>query len=233
MREILSRAAVERRKEATNVRASAGSLPIVPVQAFVSFALVDLLLVMTPGADWAFAISVGVNGDRVAPAISGLATGYLAQVALVAAGLGAVLIRTTSALGIIALAGAAYLLALGIGVLRRPARIATAGTPALSPLRTGLRGAAISGLNPKGLLLLFAILPQFVVLGASWPVAVQLAALGLFHVLACALVYTAVAVGANRLLRSCPRAARIVGNVSGAAMILVALALVAEQLVRR
>jgi threonine/homoserine/homoserine lactone efflux protein len=203
-----------------------------PVEPFISFALVDLVLIMTPGADWAFAIAVGVTGDRVAPAISGLATGYLAQVAIVVAGLGALLARTTDTARIIAVGGAAYLLWLGVGVLRRPAPIASAGAPARGPLRSGLRGAAISGLNPKGLLLFFAILPQFVVLRAPWPATVQLATLGLFHVAACACVYSGVAVGANRLLRSRPCAALVVGRISGVAMILVAAALVAEQLAR-
>lgn len=215
------------------MRPIAGTLPAVPVGAFVSFAIVDLLLVMTPGADWAFAIAVGVKGERVVPAISGLATGYLVQVSVVVAGLGAVLTRDADAVEVIALAGAAYLLWLGIGVLRRPAPIAAADEPARSSLRHGLRGAAVSGLNPKGLLLFFAILPQFVALGASWPVPVQLATLGLFHVTACALVYTGVAIAANRLLRSRPRAGRIVARISGAAMVLVALALVAEQVAHR
>jgi threonine/homoserine/homoserine lactone efflux protein len=202
-----------------------------PLEALISFAVVDLLLVMTPGADWAFAIAVGVKGDRVMPAISGLASGYLAQVALVVAGLGAVLTRNTDVLGIIALAGAAYLLWLGAGVLRRPAPIAAADARAQSPLRSGLQGAAVSGLNPKGLLLFFAILPQFVVLSASWPVPAQLAALGLFHVIACALIYTGVAIAANRLLRTRPGAALIVGRISGAVMILIAIALVVEHVV--
>ncbi len=51
------------------------------------------------------------------------------------------------------------------------------------------------------------------------------------HVIACAFVYTGVALGATRLLRSWPRAALIVGRISGAAMVLVAIALVAEQVV--
>jgi hypothetical protein len=51
----------------------------------------------------------------------------------------------------------------------------------------------------------------------------------LFHIIACALVYTGVAVAANRLLRSRPRAGLIIGRISGAAMILVAIALIIEQ----
>ncbi len=200
-----------------------------PFEAFMAFALLDLLLVFTPGADWAYAIAVGVKGQRVLPAISGLAAGYLAQVALVVAGLGAVLTKNTDALGIISVVGGAYLLWLGTSVLRHPTPITAGDAPAVSPLRSGLRGAAISGLNPKGLLVFFAIVPQFVVLSASWSAPVQMAALGLFHVSACAIVYTGVAVAANRLLTSRPRAALIVGRVSGAAMVLVAVVLVAEQ----
>jgi threonine/homoserine/homoserine lactone efflux protein len=204
-------------------------LPDVPLTAFASFAALDFLLVMTPGADWAFAIAAGLKGDGVIAAITGLAAGYLAQAALVAAGFGAVLARNADALHIITIAGAAYLLSLGITVIRRPAEIAGADQPTRSPLRHGLRGAAVSGLNPKGLLLFFAILPQFVVAKAAWPVPVQLAALGIFHVTACAIVYLSVALAANRLLTSRPAAARIVGRVSGATMILVALALTLER----
>lgn len=94
-----------------------------------------------------------------------------------------------------------------------------------------MQAALTSVPSSQGLLLFFAILPQFVVLSASWPVPAQLAALGLFHVIACALVYTGVAIAANRLLRSRPRAALIVGRVSGTAMVLIAIALVVEQVV--
>jgi len=203
----------------------------VPFGSFVSFAALDLLLVMTPGADWAFAIAAGLKGDGVAAAVIGLAAGYLAQAALVAAGLGALLARNTDALRIITIAGAVYLLSLGITAIKRPAPITAAEAPARSPIRSGLRGADVSGLNPKGLLLFFAILPQFVVAKAAWPVPVQLAALGVFHVATCSVVYLLVALGAHRLLRSRPRAARIVGRISGAAMILVALALTLERVI--
>ena len=46
---------------------------------FAAFIVVDLMLVMTPGADWAYAITVGVRGGRVLPAVAGLAGGYLVQ----------------------------------------------------------------------------------------------------------------------------------------------------------
>jgi threonine/homoserine/homoserine lactone efflux protein len=72
-------------------------------------------------------------------------------------------------------------------------------------------------------------LPQFVVAKAPWPVPVQLAALGLFHVTACAVVYLSVARAANRLLACRPAAARIAGRISGATMILIAVGLALER----
>jgi threonine/homoserine/homoserine lactone efflux protein len=62
-------------------------------------------------------------------------------------------------------------------------------------------------------------------------VPIQLAALGTFHVTVCALVYLSVALTANRLLTSRPAAGRVVGRVSGATMVLVAIALTLERVI--
>ncbi len=59
----------------------------------VAFLVVDLMLVMTPGADWAYAITAGVRDGRLVPAVAGLAGGYVVQAVLVVAGVGAVLPR--------------------------------------------------------------------------------------------------------------------------------------------
>ncbi len=77
-------------------------------------------------------------------------------------------------------------------------------------------------------MLFFALLPQFVAHTAPWPVTAQLAVLATVHVIACGVVYLGVALTAQRLLRSQPRAARIVSRASGMAMIAVAAALVIE-----
>jgi threonine/homoserine/homoserine lactone efflux protein len=190
--------------------------------ALIAFAAVDLTLVLTPGADWAFAIAAGLRG-RAVSSVAGLAGGYAVHAALVTAGVGALLARSASALDVLTFAGAAYLLWLGLAVVRRP--------PAMSEA-TGagwLRGAAVSALNPKGLLLFFAVLPQFVVASAAWPATTQLAVLGAIHIGFCAAVYLAVALAAGRLLRSRPRAALLVGRLSGITMMLVAVALTIER----
>ncbi len=198
--------------------------------ALLQFLAVDLLLVLTPGADWAYAVRAGLRERRVAAAVAGLAGGYVLHAALVAAGVGALLAREPRALGALTLAGACYLLWLGVRTLREPADLPTGPAGAPVPRSTvALRGALVSGLNPKGLLLFFAVLPQFVRTGAAWPVSVQLAVLGALHVLACAAVYALVAGSARTLLGSRPRAARVAGRVTGLAMTGTGVALVAGQ----
>jgi threonine/homoserine/homoserine lactone efflux protein len=209
---------------AKNARVLVDSLRGVNFSVLIAFVAVDLTLVLTPGADWAFAIAAGLRGRAVA-SVAGLAGGYALQAALVTAGVGTVLARSASALDVLTFAGAAYLLYLGIAVSRRPARV-SAGSPAGLGW---LRGATVSALNPKGLLLFFAVLPQFVVARGAWPATTQLAVLGSIHVVFCALVYLAVALGAARVLGSRPHAALLVGRLSGITMILVAVALMAER----
>ena len=36
------------------------------------FWLVSFLLIVTPGADWAYTISAGIHGQRIVPAVAGL-----------------------------------------------------------------------------------------------------------------------------------------------------------------
>jgi threonine/homoserine/homoserine lactone efflux protein len=212
------------RKEATNLPPTTRTFARMDPSLLVAFLVVDLLIVFTPGADWGYAISAGVRGRTVAPAIAGLAGGHLLHATLVVIGVGGLLAQSNSAMQALTYAGAAYLLWLGIGVVRDPAPLAPGGTDSAS----ALRGLATSVLNPKCPVLFFALLPQFVAHSAPWSMTAQLAVLAAFHVAACAVVYLGVALAARRLLRSRPGAARIVSRVSGIAMIAVAAGLVIE-----
>ena len=85
------------------------------------FWVVSFLLIMTPGADWAYAISAGINGRRVVPAVMGLMSGHLLATLIVVAGVGVVIAQHPLALTGLTVAGAMYLLWLGIGLLHHPA----------------------------------------------------------------------------------------------------------------
>ena len=195
---------------------------------FLAFVLLDLLLIFTPGADWAYAIAVGVRRGPVAAAVGGLVTGYVAHAVLVVVGVGALLAGSATALKVLTAVGALYLVWLGTGVLRQPPMPADAGDQKSQAWPVARRGAAISGLNPKGLLLYFAVLPQFVDRSQPWPVIAQLGVLAAFHIIGCAVVYAAVGTGARALLSARPLAARRAVRVSGVAMLLVAAVLVVE-----
>ncbi|CAL9476109.1 LysE family translocator [Streptomyces sp. enrichment culture] len=189
--------------------------------ALISFLAIDLLLVCVPGADWAYAIAAGLRGRSVAAAVSGLVAGYALHTALAAAGLAVLVAGSPVLLTALTVAGACYLVWLGWGVLRRPG-VPGADEEAVRGGSAGvfLRGATISGLNPKGLLLYLSVLPQFLTTdGHHLPVPVQTATLGLLHMACCAAVYLTVGAAARAVLRARPAAARAVTRTSGAAML--------------
>jgi threonine/homoserine/homoserine lactone efflux protein len=198
---------------------------------FAAFWAVSFLFVITPGADWAYAISAGLRGRVVLPAVGGLLSGHLLATLIVAAGVGGVVAGHPVTMLAVTVAGAAYLIWLGINLLRNPSKpqIGEAESSA-SWARWALKGACISGLNPKVLLLFLALLPQFANPASAWPVPMQIIALGVVHTLSCGVVYLLVGFSSESVLRARPRAALFVSNFSGAAMILVGLVLLTEQL---
>ena len=146
-------------------------------------------------------------------------------------GFSAVIARLPLALTVLTTFGAVYLLWLGINtVTRPPAPGAATDRASQSWVRRVTKGAGVSGLNPKALLLFLAFLPQFLTHGAAWPFAAQIALLGLVHTANCAVVYTSVGATAGRVLRARPAAATAVTRCSGAAMIAIGALLLAEHL---
>jgi threonine/homoserine/homoserine lactone efflux protein len=200
-----------------------------------AFWVVSLSLVLVPGADWAYAISAGLRGGAVAPAIAGMLGGYLVITLVVAAGVGALVASVPALLTVLTFVGAGYLLWLGANVIARPAVPAAGDVQADQNASTGLawsiRGFAISGLNPKALLLFLALLPQFTSPHVAWPISAQIGAMGLLHMINCGAVYSVVGVGSKVVLRTRPKVARRVSQFSGAAMVGIAVLLFVEQLV--
>lgn len=185
----------------------------------------------TPGADWAYAISAGPRDRSVAAAVAVLTAGYAGYTLLAVAGLVVMVASSATVLTALAVAGAASLMWLGWGVLSCAAVPgASTATLASSRGRIMLRGAGISGLTPKALLLYFSLFPQCIDPAGGWPVSTQTGLLGTLHMTACALVYLAVGVLARTVLKTRLRAARAVTRVSGATMIALGGFLLVERL---
>jgi threonine/homoserine/homoserine lactone efflux protein len=196
-----------------------------------AFWAVSFLLVVTPGADWAYAIAAGLRHGTVLPAVAGLLVGQMAVAAAVAAGVATLVARSPLVLVGLTTAGAVYLVWSGIGILRRPPHPAAGHGGVPDPwVDQVVRGAGVSGLNPKVFLLFLALVPPFTTPGAAWPVAVQVVVLGLVHTASCAVVYTAVGAGARRVSAARPAVARVVSRVSGTTMIAIGVVLLAGQL---
>lgn len=224
------------------------------------FWVVAVLLALTPGADWAYAIAAGLRARSIAPSILGMLSGYAVVITVVAVGVGSLVTRYPMLLTVLTIAGGAYLIWLGVSTLVRrvvPVAevVAAARLGAREPVGAGravspggdagrgragassdgamgqfLRGAGVSAINPKGLLLLLALLPQFTS-PTGWPSTAQMLALGAIHLVNCAVIYSTVAHLARRILRSRPRATIIVTKASGVAMLVIGAGILVERIV--
>ena len=199
------------------------------LSSIAAFWAVAALLIAVPGADWAYVIGTVLSGRPVLLAVSGIVIGYAGITVVVAAGVGALVAGTPASLTALTIVGGLYLIWLGARATLRPGghRVA-AGTATRSDRATLLRGIGVSGLNPKGLLVFLAVLPQFATPRGTWPLAVQLGILGLVFTLTCAAFYLGMGSVAHRILAGRPAVAHVVSRCSGAAMIVLGVVLLAE-----
>jgi threonine/homoserine/homoserine lactone efflux protein len=201
------------------------------LSALLAFWAVCLVLIIVPGADWAFVISAGLRARSVVPAVGGLVLGYTVLTAIVAAGVGTLVARDPVLLTALTVTGGGYLIWRGAATLAAPVpdlRLASAAAaPPAGP--TLARGLGVSGLNPKGLLLFLALLPQFTSRHGSWPLPGQLALLGVVFTLTCGAFYLGLGSVVRAVLLPRPWTARAVTRLSGASMIVIGAALLAER----
>ena len=205
------------------------SLTVLATFWFVSF-----LFAITPGVDWAYAISAGIRGRMVMPAVAGMLHGHLAAAILVAVGVGALVAKMPFALTLLTVAGASYLLWLGVGLIRHPAARSTGqdDTPA-SARQWFVKGFGVSSLIPKVLLLFLALLPQFFDSTSTWPMSLQMLTLGAVHIGTSGMVYLLVGYGSQIVLNARPSAANLMSQASGVMMTAVAVLLLAEPIMQR
>ncbi|WP_408898397.1 LysE family translocator [Nocardioides sp. R1-1] len=152
-----------------------------------AFAIASFLFIQVPGPSLLFTIGRALTVGRRDALLSvvGNALGLVAQVVLVAVGLGAVVAASATAFTLLKLAGAAYVVYLGVRAIlhradaRAALEAASAGMPGpsekgLASVRTGF---VVGATNPKTIVFFVAFLPQFIDGGA--PAAPQLVLLGL------------------------------------------------------
>jgi threonine/homoserine/homoserine lactone efflux protein len=173
------------------------------VQNLPLFIAAGLLLNITPGADMALVVtrSAGHGFRAGAAAALGVGAGGLLHAAAVALGLATLLAQAPQALAVLRWGGAAYLVWLGIALLRAGPAARSADAPAGESLpfwRFFGQGFLTNALNPKVALFFLALLPQFVAPDADRP-GLALWGLGLLFNLNGTLVNLAIAAGVARL----------------------------------
>jgi len=136
------------------------------------FAATVMPLVCTPGPDILFVASQGLSGGPRAAmrANLGVLLGYLMHALLAAFGVAALVAASPVLFEILRWVGVAYLAYLAINLIRsaiHPGHLSLAETPDNALVR---RGFLTSFLNPKGLMVYFAILPNFMTSGDGDPV---------------------------------------------------------------
>lgn len=189
----------------------------------LAFAGVAALIVVVPGPDMALVLRNGVaDGRRAAVATAlGINAGLLVWALAAALGVAAVLHASGTAFTVLKLAGAVYLVWLGLHALRDAWRGAAHESPASRPRRRGspFRQGLLSNLfNPKIALVYTTLIPQFVDRGGS-EIAQTFLLAGVF--IAMGLVwltgYALLVAQAGELLRR-PPVRRVVNAVSGAVL---------------
>ena len=190
-----------------------------PLELLSAYWLVCMLLVISPGADWAYIIGSSTHKTTLTYAIIGLLFGYLVTAILIASGIGAFMMTLPELISYIGIAGALYLIFLGVKSIKGAndkLNVAQADRSYTSSL---VKGFVISGLNPKAFLLYLSLLPQFIVVDAMFPVWLQMLIMGLILVLNCALVYTLLGFGVSKLILANQKYSKYLRLFSGVAMI--------------
>jgi threonine/homoserine/homoserine lactone efflux protein len=152
------------------------------------FLVGSVVVTVVPGADMALVTrQVVTRGRRAAQTtILGNLTGLAVHASALAVGLSALLVASATAYSVVKLAGAAYLVFLGLQSLRQARRTRAATNATISelapkrgnPYRQGLISTV---LNPKPALFFVSYLPQFV--DRHGPVTLQVSFLAAIHIL--------------------------------------------------
>ncbi|MFD3502105.1 LysE family translocator [Streptomyces sp. NPDC058678] len=200
---------------------------MVPVDRLLPFAAMSFLLIVVPGPSVLFVVGRALaQGRRAAlTTVVGNTAGAYVLIVAVALGVGSVVERSVLVFTALKLAGAAYLVYLGVKAWRERGALRAAftgdGAAAQGGLRTFWEGFAVGVTNPKTIVFFAAVLPQFVDRGRGHAAA-QMLVLGLvFNLIALAsdTVWGLAAATARNWFAQSPRRLSLVGGAGGLTMI--------------
>lgn len=176
------------------------------MHVWLAYVVTAVVFSLAPGSGTVNSISNGLSyGTRKSlSAIAGLQIGLTLHIILVGAGIGALVAQSATAFTVIKWVGAAYLVWLGIQKWREKSGLAThTQGEALSGTKLMSNAVLINLTNPKSIVFLVALFPQFI--DPAKDQLTQLAVLGVTTVVIDSIVmlgYTSLAAQMGRFIRS-------------------------------
>lgn len=206
---------------------------MISLDQVLAFGIAAFIIIVIPGPSVVFVVGRALAyGRGVALAsVAGNTLGLVTIVFLVAAGLGVIVAESIVVFTVLKLAGAAYLVYLGVEAVRRRKEFLEAGPqsagPPMSSARAVRQGFVVGVSNPKGYMMLAAVLPQFVDRGEGH-VQVQMLLLGLLATtigLFSDSLWALVAARLRSWFNSSPRRGEAMGAIGGMSMVGLGVAL--------
>ncbi|CAN0623575.1 homoserine/homoserine lactone efflux protein [Burkholderia multivorans] len=195
---------------------------------FMLFLATSIAITLAPGPDNLQVLARGISQGRAAGLVAaiGFAAGVTFHTTLAALGVAAVLRGSPVAFHLLKLAGAAYLIWIGVKALRSDG-LATAHARAPQPLATIFRQSVIGNmLNPKVTLFFVVFLPQFVDPHGAQRVTLQMFELGALFMLQTAVIFSLFGMCAGTIgawLKRRPRAGVWLDRLAGATFVAIGI----------
>lgn len=193
------------------------------------FAATELLLSMTPGPAVLLVVSLGMRRGFASSrrGAIGILAGNAVYFALSGAGLGALLIASKRVFDVLQIAGAAYLVFIGLKMIVRPSDPDAAATTNVRE-SSFLQGLVTQLANPKAIVFFTALLPQFI--DPTQPMTIQFLVLGVISIVVELPVLFAYGYAADRGRAAYGKHARLVERLSGACLVAAGAKLAASRI---
>jgi homoserine/homoserine lactone efflux protein len=194
---------------------------------WIAFVIAGTIIAISPGSGAILSMSHGLayGVKKASATVLGLQLGLILVLVIAGAGVGSLLLASVLAFTVVKVIGALYLIWLGISQWRARAEASDVPTAGLAILptfgRRVMTGFLTNATNPKGIVFMVAVLPQFIAQDA--PVLPQLAILGATMVTIDTTVmhgYALLASSMQRWFRD-PRAVKMQNRFFGAVLMVV------------